>query len=664
MPQAGDGRADDRPQTAYRVKQMVIGNSVQALADTQAASPGATDVRPVFDSVLLQYLRPGSIGLATLYLFFAIAHWNVLAEPARSLMTALAIGSSLLFGAIAVVVRRGGFPAGWSHPMGAGCAGIVLANVLTHSFITNSPRETTNLILLIIGCGIVLLSTRWLAAVLCCAFVGWGLVTWSLVGPEFGHHLDYGVISAMVLALIVHAGRVRGLGRLHELRVRDQARAAELQEALESAERELTERRRIEAALQKAHEELDQRVRERTAELAKANEDLRAEITERQNAEAQLRHAQKMDAIGQLAAGIAHDFNNMLTVIHGHAMRLAESRPEPSELLNEIIEAADRAGALTQQLLVFSRKQTMQRRPIDLNGITRNMARMLSRVVGDNIEVELQLCPMPAGIEGDPLMIEQVLLNLAINARDAMPNGGRLVIHTRKGRMETEDPQALGAKSAESYVRLAVSDTGTGIVPSVMPRIFEPFFTTKPIGKGTGLGLSTVYAIVQQHDGWINVVSKVNRGTTFNIGFPEVPISSGSSENTNVAGVRLSGSECILVVEDEPMLRQLACRYLRDFGYRVLEAESGIAALDVWQKHGHEIQLLLTDLVMPGGVSGRELAQRCISSKPELKVVYTSGYSTDFDELEPSLRRGHQFLPKPYRVHTLTKLIRESLDSR
>lgn len=618
------------------------------------------------DETVYAYLRPGAIGLAVLYVIFTIAHWLWLPAPAKGPMTAIAFGSALLLFGIAEALRRWYCPVSWTHAVAAGLAGIVLLNVLSHIYFTGLPRETTNLILLIIGTGFVFLSTRWLVVVLGAALAGWGAVTWSLTA-NLGNYIDWGVVSAVALACILHVGRLSTCRRLQELRLRDRQSMAKLQGTVILAEQELAERRRAEEELARAKDELEVRVEERTAELAEANTVLRTEIAQREKAEAQLRHSQKMDAVGQLAAGVAHDFNNMLTVIQGHASCLergVKSEQQRVELLREIIAAAERAASLTRQLLVFSRKQPMQLRRIDLNELTQNLARMLGRILGEHIELKLEQNANLPTLEGDPGMIEQVLLNLAVNARDAMPSGGHLTIQTSVITMDGALMPYESSTQTGEWVRLTVKDNGCGIDPSLLPRIFEPFFTTKPIGKGAGLGLSTVYGIVKQHKGWIDVTSEVGAGTTFHIHFPAVSFEPDAPAPIREVQRIPSGNECILVVEDEPAVRQLASRFLRDSGYRVLEADSGVAALPVWQEHNQSIDLLLTDLVMPGGMSGRQLAERLLADKPSLRVIYTSGYSTDFADLESSLRDGHKFLSKPYRFDTLAKTIRAALDSR
>src|SRR5256886_7856708 len=389
------------------------------------------------------------------------------------------------------------------------------------------------------------------------------------------------------------------------------------------------------------------------------------DITERKQIEQQLRQLQKMESIGQLAAGVAHDFNNILAVIQGHTDLILGEMVEGNEAKESLIQvavSAKRAANLTRQLLAFSRKQQMQAQDINLNEVVNNMFAMLGRLLGAHIVVQPVPKPNLPAVFGDVGMMEQVLLNLAVNARDAMPRGGQLTIRTETGRIdETQARRNPEARSGD-FVCLSVSDTGGGIAPEILPRIFEPFFTTKEVGKGTGLGLATVYGIVKQHQGWIEVVSQLGQGTTFNV---FLPASSGTAhqaqELISSASARGRG-ETILVAEDELALRLLAARILRNLGYEVLEAASGTEAIQVWEQHGRKVDLLLTDLVMPDGMTGRELAKSMATRESALKVIYTSGYAPETGETAFVFRGGINFLQKPYQAQTLAKAIRDCLD--
>jgi signal transduction histidine kinase/HAMP domain-containing protein len=390
------------------------------------------------------------------------------------------------------------------------------------------------------------------------------------------------------------------------------------------------------------------------------------DITDRLSLEAQLRQSQKMESVGQLAAGVAHDFNNMLTVIQGHSgMLLAKAvqSPELMESTQAIYFAAERAANLTRQLLMFSRKNVMQPRQLDLREVVSQLSKMLERLLGETITMEFQPPPHLSCIQGDVGMIEQVIMNLAVNARDAMPKGGTLTIATTEVIVNESYVHSHPEARPGSFVCLRVSDTGIGMDTYTMARIFEPFFTTKGVGKGTGLGLATVYGIVKQHEGWVEVVSEPGKGAAFSVFFPSIgtvlePSAAGSAPVPEVRG----GKETILVVEDEPVLRDMAHVILQDCGYNIIEASSGRDALLVWERHKDVVDLLLTDMVMPEGVSGMDLASRLVKAKPGLKVIFASGYS--MDDLDPAFLNEHHviFLQKPYTHLSLAKAVRDCLD--
>ena len=388
------------------------------------------------------------------------------------------------------------------------------------------------------------------------------------------------------------------------------------------------------------------------------------DITERLNMETQLRHSQKMESVGQLASGVAHDFNNILTVIQGHAGLLAAKPnlpPEMAKPLQSISFAAERAASLTRQLLMFSRKQVAQPKSLDLKEVIDTMSKMLKRLLGETITLKYSPSSRVPPILGDAGMMEQVLMNLAVNGRDAMTKGGELTISTYG--VEINDAYVKLHPEARTglFVCLRVTDTGCGMDAATLRRIFEPFFTTKPAGKGTGLGLATVYGIVNQHQGWIEVASRVGQGTTFNIFIPasNKPVETPTGQPLEVHG----GNETILVVEDEPVLRELAHLILRDRGYRVLEASSGVEALSLCQRQPEPIHLLVTDMIMPEGVSGKELAEQLVAKRPKLKVIFTSGYNVDEMGGEFIPKDGSRFLQKPYNHLTLARTVRESLDA-
>jgi signal transduction histidine kinase/CheY-like chemotaxis protein/HAMP domain-containing protein len=392
------------------------------------------------------------------------------------------------------------------------------------------------------------------------------------------------------------------------------------------------------------------------------------DITSRLNLEDQLRQSQKMESIGQLAAGVAHDFNNMLTIIQGHSSKLLSETTLPPQVLDPVLAiygAAERAAGLTRQLLMFTRKNVMQPRVLDLGSIVGNMNKMLCRLLGETIALEFHAPATLPTIYGDSGMIEQVLMNLAVNAHDAMPEGGTLTIRLEEFWAGPEYVERNPGAHAGQFVRLQVSDTGFGMTEAVRARIFEPFFTTKEVGKGTGLGLATVFGIVRQHSGWIEVFSEVGRGTTVTVYFPACDEAiSVADEKTVAAAPAAGGSETILVAEDEMVLREMAHEFLKDCGYRVLEAASGREAILVWQQHRGEIDLLLTDMKMPEGISGMDIAEHMLAEQPGLRIIFTSGYSDDIVSPEVLERTNARFLPKPYAYADLIRLVRASLDNK
>ena len=386
------------------------------------------------------------------------------------------------------------------------------------------------------------------------------------------------------------------------------------------------------------------------------------DMTERVKLETELRQTQKMESVGQLAAGIAHDFNNILTIIQGYANVLLsdhEMRPESRLSLEQISSAAERAATLTRQLLTFCRKQVMQTQIVDLNESVGNMSKLLRSLLGEDISLELEYTPSLPPVEADSTMLEQLIVNLAINARDAMPTGGRLTIGTEHLEIGSPYDRAHPETRAGHFVRLRIADTGVGMDAAVLVHLFEPFFTTKDIGKGAGLGLAAVYGIVKQHHGWIEVTSKVGQGTAFEIFLP-CRVHVVSAPRTQEPIAMPQGSETILVVEDEPVLRELVCEILQGCGYEVLNASSGKEALKIWR--ADKIDLLLTDMQMPE-INGLELAQKLLAEKPELKILYTSGYTPDLVESNFKLRAGLRFLQKPYQPEALIQAVRNCLDN-
>ena len=391
------------------------------------------------------------------------------------------------------------------------------------------------------------------------------------------------------------------------------------------------------------------------------------DITEHRKLEEQFRQAQKMEAIGQLAGGVAHDFNNILVVIQLQAglMKAEENLlPKQLDIAGEIEKAAQRAAALTRQLLLFSRKQALQLHDLNLNEVVTQIAKMQQRILGEQIEMQIKLEPQPLLIHADAGMMDQVLMNFTVNARDAMPQGGRLIIETSEVAFdETAAAQTPQARPG-SFAWVSITDTGCGIPPEVLPRIFEPFFTTKGVGKGTGLGLATVASIVHQHQGWIEVQTEVGRGTTFKIYLPRLSGLTGKKIAQKMLATSQTGHETILLVEDDVAVRGSVQKVLSQHGYRVFEAADGEEALAIWRQNRDGIRLLLTDLILPGAISGKELGERLLKENPKLKIIYASGYNEEVAGKDFPLEEGVNFLTKPFQAHKLAQTVRNCLDNR
>jgi CheY-like chemotaxis protein len=376
------------------------------------------------------------------------------------------------------------------------------------------------------------------------------------------------------------------------------------------------------------------------------------------------RQVQKIEAVGRLAAGVAHDFNNILTAITGHSellLRQLDADDPRRRNAEQIEKAAYRAAGLTRQLLIFSRKQVIEPRVLNLNTVILDIKKMLCRLLGEDIDFCTLLDPAAGHIKADPGQIEQVIMNLAVNARDAMPTGGKLTVTTANTTLDKKHLKNFPDMDAGDYVTLAIADTGTGMSEEVKVHLFEPFFTTKPSGKGTGLGLATCFGIVKQNAGHINVHSELGSGTTFKIYFPQVQSALEPLRVRNQPIEVAGGNETVLLVEDEPVVRELAVATLREKGYTVVEAGNGEEGLRLARQHDGAIDLVLTDVVMPV-MGGKEMADALRTSHPGTKVLFTSGYTEDALGHHGVLRPGILFLPKPYLTSTLARKVREVLD--
>lgn len=390
------------------------------------------------------------------------------------------------------------------------------------------------------------------------------------------------------------------------------------------------------------------------------------DVTDRLTLEREFRQAQKMEAIGRLAGGVAHDFNNLLMVISGFTQLIAEKAQADEKVgkyIPQVLMAVQRASGLTKQLLAFSRKQIQELRVWDLNNVLTDFCKMLTSLIGEDVEMRIRPSSLECAVYFDKGQIEQVVMNLAVNARDAMPDGGVLTIETDRVNLDATHFQKHNTEvKPGEYVMLAITDTGTGMTPSVQSHLFEPFFTTKEVGKGTGLGLSTVYGIVKQCNGYIWVYSEVGKGTTFKIFFPCIGAEVEAVSSNPIQEVGTRGTETILLVEDEAALRTVASEFLESKGYLVLQAGDGLEALRVSEAHEGDIDLLLTDVIIPG-LRGIDVAERIRAARAHVATVYMSGY-TELGAKEQGIQKSDGFLQKPFSLLTLATTLRRALDNR
>ena len=480
----------------------------------------------------------------------------------------------------------------------------------------------------------------------------------TVIGGLFFGHADPGVFTERAERLVASVAVMAAIA-MEKIRLYD------------AAQREIAQRRQAEAMLRENEQTLENRIAERTAELADTNAQLRAEAAEREKAEIALRQAQKMESIGQLTGGVAHDFNNLLTVIIGNLETLdrqaKSERPDAARIgrsADLAMRGARRAEALTQRLLAFSRQQPLVPKAIDMSRLVINMSDLLRRTLGEQIEVETVLSGGVWRAFADPNQLEVAILNLAVNARDAMAQGGKLTIETAN--VYLDDRYAAGQTEVTpgQYAMIAISDTGSGMTPDVIARAFEPCFTTKDIGHGTGLGLSQVYGFVKQSGGHVRIYSEVGSGTSVKLYLPRLLSDvAADAEETTVASAGGAGSETILVVEDDDDVRVYTTETLRDLGYRVLEAANGEAGLKVLREHP-EIALLFTDVGLPGGMNGRKLSEAAVAQRPDLKVLFTSGYTRNAIVHDGRLDAGVELISKPFTQALLASRLRDILDAQ
>ena len=536
--------------------------------------------------------------------------------------------------------------------------GVSMAGMAAHLQLrTGDPMETLYVGEAVLGIGGLLLSTRWTVTGMVSSLLLWG----AIAGPTFPREsfLDcfYALLSAAFVGMVLHAARVRTHSRLAALRFNEAIRKRELEAALGAAE--------------VARVDLDRRVDERTRALAQAYEDLQRELDERKRVESErrvladrLHQTQRMESIGRLAGGVAHDFNNLLSVIMGNAEIIASEEKLDDDLRDsaqQIVEAGERAAAVTRQLLAFGRKQVMAPKVVHLRHVIDDVVRMVRRALGEDIALEVDVPEDAPPVMADAGQLEQAIMNLVVNARDAMPTGGRLRLAVTDLDVAPEQSARFPGARAGRHAVLTVSDTGTGMDTGTLASIWEPFFTTKPVGKGTGLGLPMVHGIVNQHGGFVDVSSSVGRGSTFAV---YLPATEGVPRPQKVKQRRddtPTGVETILVVEDEPQVRRLAVNGLRQLGYAVIEAGDGHEALEVARAHRGSIDLLMTDVVMPG-MDGPRLAAEMRRERPSIAVLFASGYDDSRIGKSGILPEHVDFLAKPYDLRTLGRRIREVLD--
>jgi signal transduction histidine kinase len=596
-----------------------------------------------FDQLAAEALRPAALLVGTLFVAFAIQNWLTYPANARAVVVPYNLGLVALGFTLYGVCRRVALSSRAVHLAAAGLALAVLGQILLTTLYGLNPLFTFFVTILLTACASSIVSTPWVATVGGIAIAAWAAVAARVLSSDQLGLNALAMMTAAMAAAVVHVGRRRSRAKILELRAGD-------------ARRELALRRAL-AAADDARHELDRKVEQRTAAL-------RDELAQRERLEAQLRHAQKLEAVGRLAGGIAHDFNNLLTVIRLSHETLREPSSSAAELANALRDAGDatdRAASLTHDMLAFARKQTLQRAAVPVAEVLGVVERMARRTAEATIRIELKVAPDIGDVLADRHQIEQVLLNLAINACDAMAGRGTLTIAGDTVELSAADAERRRLRPGRC-VRIAVTDTGTGMDEATRRALFEPFFTTKEVGRGTGLGLAVAHGIVTQHGGQIEVETAVGKGSTFTVLLPAARAASAQPALRAGRPELPAARETVMVVEDEAPVRRAVQRNLERLGYRVLSAPDGEGALRIAESLPG-IDLLLSDVVMPG-IDGPELACRLREKWQDLPVLFVTGYSADRLARTGAVGPHDRVLEKPYQLAELTGTIRQMLQLR
>jgi two-component system cell cycle sensor histidine kinase/response regulator CckA len=588
-------------------------------------------------------LRPAAFVVGALFVVFTIYNWLQFQPGVRGPVCLYDVGLIALGFGLYVACRRITLSSTAIHIAAAVLSFAVEGNILFTGLLRVNPLFSFYTAVLLIASAGSVLSPAWGAAIAAVEIAAWAVVAAVVLpGSELTLHV-FVMVASVAVSLIIHVGRYRARSRILELRAGDAQREFALQRALAEAD--------------EGRRELDRKVEERTAALRK-------ELEERQRLEEQLRHAQKLEAVGRLAGGIAHDFNNLLTVVRMSLVTVGEApglAGDVRDALRDASDATDRAAGLTHDLLAFARKQTLQRTTVAIADILGGVERMVRRVAEASIRLEVAVRPDVGEVTADRHQIEQVLLNLAINACDAMGNRGTLTITADIVEFAGGDAAHHRVRPGE-YVRVEVTDTGTGMDEATRRAVFEPFFTTKEVGRGTGLGLAVAHGIITQHGGQIDVETALGVGSTFTVFLPRARGSSPHKVIATSKPVPSLARETLLVVEDEPAVRRAVQRNLDRLGYRVVTATDGEDALRLADTVGG-VDLVLSDVVMPG-IDGPELACRLREKWRDLPVLFVTGYSADRLARSGAVGPHDRVLEKPYQIEELTRTIREMLEAR